>query len=101
MVCQYLTQDTLVTSTRDFLLTKKKLKYEFNIAIYRQTYLEYSIVVFKLSTNCEPPTIAASQAPLIIYLYAQSNAYAELEHAVSTVNDGPHKPSAYERRFER
>jgi len=76
-------------------------RYKFNIAIYCQTYLEYSIVVFKLSTNCEPPTIAASQAPLMIYLYAQSNAYAELEHAVSTVNDGPHKPSAYERRFER
>lgn len=58
------------------------------------TNLEYSTVDVKLSTNCEPPTIALSQAPLMIYLYAQSNAYAELEHAVSTVNDGPHNPNA-------
>lgn len=64
-------------------------------------YLLYSTVDVRLSTNCDPPTIAASHAPLIIYLYAQSNAYADEEQAVSTVIEGPHKPKAYERRFER
>lgn len=39
--------------------------------------------------------------PDSIYRKAQSSAYAELEHAVSTVNDGPHKPSAYDIRFDR
>lgn len=59
------------------------------------------MVELKFNSNCDPPTIAASQAPLMMYLYAQSKAYAELEQAVSTVNEGPHRPKAYEMRFDK
>lgn len=61
---------------------------------YLNTYRVYSTVELRFMSNCEPPTSAASHAPLIMYLYAQSNAYAELEQAVSTVKDGPHNPKA-------
>lgn len=42
-----------------------------------------------------------NQIPDSIQRKAQSRAYAELEHAVSSVNDGPHRPRAYDIRLER
>lgn len=40
----------------------------------------------------DPPTKAASHSPFRIAENATSNAYIELEQAVSTMNDGPVKP---------
>lgn len=49
-------------------------------------------VVYGCSKRFDPPTKAASHSPFLIALKAASNAYIELEHAVSMRKEGPFSP---------